>query len=119
MVGEQIVVPAIKEVVEPIAKVDKEQVITLMADMEEEQMDVPMIDMEEDLAVLFGENDDFENDSEGVDEEEAWEVGGPSTTVAEGPYFPHLAPGLSVPPFMIEDLSTCLGNLGYGHRQLV
>nr|GEZ13142.1 hypothetical protein [Tanacetum cinerariifolium] len=74
MVGEQIVVPAIKEVVEPIAEVDKEQVITLMADMEEEQMDVLMIDMEEDLAVLFGENDDFENDSEGVDEEEAWEV---------------------------------------------
>nr|GEZ36260.1 hypothetical protein [Tanacetum cinerariifolium] len=30
--------------------------------------------MEEDLAVLFGEDDDFENDSKGVDEEEAWEV---------------------------------------------
>nr|GFD07742.1 hypothetical protein [Tanacetum cinerariifolium] len=25
-------------------------------------------------AILFGENDDFEDDSKGVDEEEAWEV---------------------------------------------
>nr|GEX63522.1 hypothetical protein [Tanacetum cinerariifolium] len=105
---------------------------------------VPMIDIEENLAVLFGENDDFENDSEGVDEEEAWEVneellmahvipplvlvvqplsiyevGGPSTTVAEGSSFPHLAPGLLVPPFMIKDLSTRLGNQEYWHGQLV
>nr|GEV99487.1 hypothetical protein [Tanacetum cinerariifolium] len=49
-------------------------VIALVADMEEGQMDVSMIDMEEDLSVLFGEDDDFENDSKGVDEEEAWEV---------------------------------------------
>nr|GEX38938.1 hypothetical protein [Tanacetum cinerariifolium] len=47
------------------------KVIAPVVDMEEGQMDVSMIDMEEDLAVLFGEDDDFENDYEGVDEEEA------------------------------------------------
>nr|GEW48953.1 hypothetical protein [Tanacetum cinerariifolium] len=109
-----------------------------------EEMDVLMIDIEEDLAVLLGEDDDFENDSEGVDEEEAWEVneewlmapvtpplvptvqpssvyevGGPSTVVSKGPSFPHLALGLFVPLFVIEELSTRLGNLEYGHGQLV
>ncbi|GJR20156.1 hypothetical protein Tco_0968683 [Tanacetum coccineum] len=38
-----------------------------------------------------------------------YEVGGPSTTVVEGPSFPHSASGLPVPPFVIEDLSTRLG----------
>ncbi|GKF59425.1 hypothetical protein Tco_0176211, partial [Tanacetum coccineum] len=33
--------------------------------------------------------------------------------------FPHLALGLPVPPFVIDDLSTRLGNLEYGHVQLV
>ncbi|GJZ58162.1 hypothetical protein Tco_0613656 [Tanacetum coccineum] len=91
MVDEQMVVPAV----------------------EEGKMDAPMMDMEEDLAVLFGD-DDFEDDaSDGFSEEEAWEVnedwlmapttpppvlvvlspsvyevGGPSTTVAEGMSFP-------------------------------
>nr|GEY26621.1 hypothetical protein [Tanacetum cinerariifolium] len=134
MVGEQMVVPAIKEVAEPVAEAEEEQVIAHVVGMEEGHMDVLMIDMEEELAVLFGEDDDFENDFEGVDEEEAWEVnedwlmapvtpppvparqppsvyevGGPSTAIAEGPSFPHLALGLSVPPFVIEDLSTRLG----------
>ncbi|GKB96757.1 hypothetical protein Tco_0982894 [Tanacetum coccineum] len=48
-----------------------------------------------------------------------YKVGGPSTTVAEGPSFPHSASRLPVPPFVIEDLSTRLGNLEYGHRQRV
>ncbi|GKA77390.1 reverse transcriptase domain-containing protein [Tanacetum coccineum] len=48
-----------------------------------------------------------------------YEVGGPSTAVAEGPSFPLPAPGLPVPPSMIEDLSTRLGNLEYEHGQLV
>ncbi|GKA65791.1 hypothetical protein Tco_0765498 [Tanacetum coccineum] len=42
-----------------------------------------------------------------------------STVAAEGPSFPHPALGLRVPPSLIEDLSTRLGNLEYGHRQLV
>ncbi|GJT01083.1 hypothetical protein Tco_0822252 [Tanacetum coccineum] len=48
-----------------------------------------------------------------------YEVGGPSTTVAEGPSFPHSASALPVPPFVIEGLSTRLGNLENGHGQLV
>ncbi|GKC73000.1 hypothetical protein Tco_1118883 [Tanacetum coccineum] len=48
-----------------------------------------------------------------------YEVGGPSTAAAEGPSFPHSASGLLVPPAVIEDLSTRLGNLEYGHGQLV
>ncbi|GJW77750.1 hypothetical protein Tco_0139432 [Tanacetum coccineum] len=48
-----------------------------------------------------------------------YEVGGPSTAAAEGPSFPLPAPGLPVPPSVIEDLSTRLGNLEYGHGQLV
>nr|GEX31934.1 hypothetical protein [Tanacetum cinerariifolium] len=103
----QMVVPAIEEV----------------AEAEEEQVIAPVMDMEEDLAALFGEDDDFEDDdfsdddSEGVEEEEVWR--GPSIAVAEGPFLPYLASGLFAPPFVIEDLSTRLGNLEYGHRQLV
>ncbi|GJR23448.1 hypothetical protein Tco_0971975 [Tanacetum coccineum] len=144
MVDEQMVVPAIEEGAEPVAEAREEQVIAPVVGMEEEQMDAPVIDMEEDLAALFGD-DDFEDDvSDGFDMEEGWEVneewlmapvtpppmlavpppsvykvGGPSTTAAEGPYFPLLAPGLPIPPAMNEDLSTRLGNLEYGHGQLV
>ncbi|GKF18552.1 hypothetical protein Tco_0063470 [Tanacetum coccineum] len=107
-------------------------------------MDAPMVDMEEDMAVLF-DDDDFEGDaSDGFGEAEVlevnedwlmapttpppmlavpplsvYEVGGPSTVVSEGPSFPRIAPGLPVPPQMIEDLSTRLDNLEYGHGQLV
>ncbi|GJW91366.1 hypothetical protein Tco_0168919 [Tanacetum coccineum] len=144
MVDEQMVVPAIEEVTEPVAEAEEEQVIALVIDMEEGQMDAPMMDMEEDLAALFGD-DDFEDDaSDGFGEEEVWEVnedglmapttpppmlalplpsvyevGGPSIAVAEGPSFPDPALGFPIPPFVIEDLSTCLGNLEYGHVQLV
>nr|GEV18207.1 hypothetical protein [Tanacetum cinerariifolium] len=88
MVDEQMVVPAIEEVVEPVAEAEEEHVIASAVDMEEGQMDIPMIVMEEDLTVLFGEDDDFEDDdSEGFDEEEAWEVSDaevpPSVTIGE------------------------------------
>ncbi|GJX50846.1 hypothetical protein Tco_0277691 [Tanacetum coccineum] len=70
MVAELMVIPAIKEVVEPVAKVEEEQVIAPVVDIEEEQMDAPVMDMEEDLAVLFGD-DNFEDDaSDGFDKEE-------------------------------------------------
>ncbi|GJT79835.1 hypothetical protein Tco_1054177 [Tanacetum coccineum] len=144
MVDEQMVVPAIEEVAEPIVEAEEEQVIAPAVDMEEGQMDVPLIDMEEDLAVLF-DDDDFEDDaSDGFDEEKVWdvneewlmapttpppmlavpapsvyEVGGPSTTVAEGPSFPYLTSRLLIPLFVIEDLSIRLGNLEYGYGQLV
>ncbi|GJZ15153.1 hypothetical protein Tco_0550830 [Tanacetum coccineum] len=48
-----------------------------------------------------------------------YEVGGPSTATVKGPSFPHPTSGLLVPPSVIEDLSTRLGNLEYRHRQLV
>nr|GEV04045.1 hypothetical protein [Tanacetum cinerariifolium] len=47
------------------------------------------------------------------------EVGGPSTVAVEGPSFPLPAPGLPVPPTVIEDLSTHLGNLEYRHGVLM
>ncbi|GKF93900.1 hypothetical protein Tco_0283600, partial [Tanacetum coccineum] len=144
MVNEQMVVPAVEEVVEPVVEEEEEQVIAPIVDVLEGKMDVPMMDMEEDLDVLFGD-DNFEDDaSDGFGEEEVWEVnedwlmapttpppvlavpppsvyevGGPSIMVAEGPYFPQVAPGLPVPPSVIEDLSTRLDNLEYGHGQLV
>ncbi|GKC70998.1 putative ribonuclease H-like domain-containing protein, partial [Tanacetum coccineum] len=116
-----------------------EQMIALVVDVVEGQMDAPMMDMEEDLAVLFGD-DDFEDDaSDGFGEEEVWEVnedwlmapttpppvlavpppsiyevGGPSTAVAEGSSFPQVALGLPVPPSMIEDLraGVTIGEIG-------
>ncbi|GKB06757.1 hypothetical protein Tco_0834990 [Tanacetum coccineum] len=132
MVDEPMVVPAIEEVAEPVAESEKEQVIA------------PVVDIEEDLAALFGD-DDFEDDASDVfDMEEVWEVneewlmapvtpppmlavplpsvyevGDPSTAAAEGPSFPHSVSGLLVCLAVIEDLSTCLGNLKYGHGQLV
>ncbi|GJS79310.1 hypothetical protein Tco_0729191 [Tanacetum coccineum] len=128
---EPMVGPIVDEIVEPIVEA-------------EEQMIAPVLDMDEDIAMLFGD-DDFKDDaSEGFDKEGVWEVneewlmapttpplmpavqppsvfevGGPSTTAAEGPSFPLPAPGLPIPPSVIEDLSTRLGNLEYGHGQLV
>ncbi|GKF20258.1 hypothetical protein Tco_0068896 [Tanacetum coccineum] len=133
-IGEQVVIRAFEEVDEPVVKAGEEQVIALVVDVAEGQMDASMMDMEEDLAALF-DDDDFEDDaSDGFGEEEAcevnedwlmapttpppvlavpppsvYEVGGPSTSVDEGPSFPHVAPGLPVPPFVIEDLKVAAG----------
>ncbi|GKF25000.1 hypothetical protein Tco_0080894, partial [Tanacetum coccineum] len=60
MVDEPMVVPAVKEVAEPVAEAEEEQAIA------------PIVDMEEDLAALFGD-DDFEDDAfDGFDMEEVW-----------------------------------------------
>nr|GFA35727.1 hypothetical protein [Tanacetum cinerariifolium] len=48
-----------------------------------------------------------------------YKVGGPSTAAVEGPSSPFPAPGLPVPPTVIEDLSTRLGNLEYRHGVLM
>ncbi|GJT65438.1 hypothetical protein Tco_1016918 [Tanacetum coccineum] len=101
--------------------------------------------MEKDLAMLFGD-DDFSDDGldDNEDDEEVWEmdeewlmapvtpppmpgmpppstyeVGGSSTATAEGHSLTLLAPGVPVPPSVIEDLCTRVGNLEYGHGQLV
>ncbi|GJS79051.1 hypothetical protein Tco_0728932 [Tanacetum coccineum] len=120
------------------------EIAELMVEMEEQAIAL-VIYMEEDIAILFGDGDFSDDDSEGFyDEEEVWEVneewlmapitpplmsvvpsssvykvGVPSTTVAEGQSFPLLAPGLPVPPLVIEDLITHMGNLEYGHGQLI
>ncbi|GJT41881.1 hypothetical protein Tco_0941746 [Tanacetum coccineum] len=122
--------PMVDQIAEPIVEA-------------EEQVIAPVVDMDEDIAMLFGD-DGFEDDkSDGFDEEEVWEVneewlmapttpppmpavqpsgvyevGGPSTVAAEGPSFPLPTPRLPIPPSVIEDLSTRLGNLEYGHGQL-
>nr|GEX21111.1 putative reverse transcriptase domain-containing protein [Tanacetum cinerariifolium] len=72
------------------------------------------------------EDDDWEDDVEWlmalvtspratVTVSSTYEVGGPFTAAIKGPSFPLPAPGLHVPPTVIEDLSTCLGNLEYRH----
>ncbi|GKA69150.1 hypothetical protein Tco_0775214 [Tanacetum coccineum] len=74
LVNEQMVVPVIEVVTEPVAGVEEEQVIAPEVDMEEGKMDALMMDMEEDLAALFGD-DDFKDDaSDGFGKEEVWEV---------------------------------------------
>ncbi|GJT64066.1 hypothetical protein Tco_1015546 [Tanacetum coccineum] len=130
---EPMVNPVIEEIAKPIVEV-------------EEQMVAPVIDVEEDLAVLFGNDDDSgDDDFEGPeDDEEVWEmdeewlmapvtpppmpvmpppsafeVGGPSTATAEGHSLTLLTPRVPVPPSMIEDLCTRMGNLEYGHGLLV
>ncbi|GJX05636.1 hypothetical protein Tco_0191552 [Tanacetum coccineum] len=129
---ELMVGPLVGEITEPIVEME-EQVIALV------------IDMEEDIAMLFGDGDFSDDNSEGFeDEEEVWdvneewlmapvtpplmpvvpppstyEVGGPSTTAAEGQSFTLPAPGFPVPPSVIKDLSTRISNLEYGHRHLV
>nr|GEZ08867.1 hypothetical protein [Tanacetum cinerariifolium] len=47
-----------------------------------------------------------------------YEIGGPSTAVVERTSFPLPAPRLPVPPTVIEDLGTRLGNLEYRHGVL-
>nr|GEY96526.1 hypothetical protein [Tanacetum cinerariifolium] len=122
-----------------------DEVVEPVAEAEEEQMAAPVMDMEEDLAVLFSIDYDFEDDdSEDFDEEVVWEVNeewlmapvtsplvpavqlpsiyevrGPSTAATKGSSFPLPSPGLPIPPSVIEDLSTRLGNLEYEHGHLV
>ncbi|GJZ87695.1 hypothetical protein Tco_0659305 [Tanacetum coccineum] len=129
---EPMVGPIVDDIAEPIVEM-------------EEQVIASVIDMEEDIAMLFGDGNFSNDDSEGFeDEEEVWEVneewlmapvtlplmlavpppstyevGGPSTAAAEGQSFTFPAPGFPVLPSVIEDLSTHMCNLDYGHGQLV
>nr|GEU33263.1 hypothetical protein [Tanacetum cinerariifolium] len=115
MANEPMTVPVIEEVAEPVAEAEEEQVVALVVDIKEENMAAPMMDMEEDLAALFGEDDDFkdddfsDDDSEEVEEEEeeVWEV---NEEWLMDPV---------TPPPVLADLSTHLGNLEYGHGQLM
>ncbi|GJZ30495.1 hypothetical protein Tco_0575542 [Tanacetum coccineum] len=116
-VAEPLVDPVIDELAESIIEI-------------EEQMVALVVDMEGDLAMLFGDDDFSDDDSEGFeDDEEVWEVneewlmapvtpppmpvmplpstyevGGPFTAVVEGLSFALLAPGFPVPPCEQNDL---------------
>nr|GEX54571.1 hypothetical protein [Tanacetum cinerariifolium] len=84
------------------------------------EADVPLLGelgAKEDIAMLFGDDDFSDDDSEGFEDEK--EVGGPSIAAAEEPSFTLPAPGFPVPHSVIEDLSTCMGNLEYEHGELV
>ncbi|GJY31528.1 hypothetical protein Tco_0415023 [Tanacetum coccineum] len=131
-VDELLVDPVIDKLAKPIVEV-------------EEQMVALVMDMEEDLAMLFGDDDfsddgldDDEDDDDVWEMDEEWlmapvtphpmlvmplsstyEVGGSSTAAAEGHPLTLLAPRVPVSPSVIEDLCTRMGNLEYGHGQLV
>ncbi|GJU69233.1 hypothetical protein Tco_1255492 [Tanacetum coccineum] len=112
--------PIVDEIAEPIVKA-------------EEQVIAPVVDMDEDIAMLFGDDEFADDDSEGFDEEEVWkvneewlmapvtpplmpavpppsvyEVGGPSTAAAEGQSLPFPAPRLPVPP-SVSDTEVAAG----------
>nr|GEX77447.1 hypothetical protein [Tanacetum cinerariifolium] len=134
---EPMVGPIADEIAEPVVEAE-ERVIAPVVGMDE---DIAMLFGDDDF-----EDDDFsDDDSEGFEKgEEVWEVneewlvasvtpppvlamqppsiyevGGPSTVAARGSSFPLPAAGLPIPPLVIKDLSTRLGNLEYRHGQLV
>nr|GFB42611.1 hypothetical protein [Tanacetum cinerariifolium] len=68
----------------------------------EEQVIAPVVDMDDDIAMLFGDDDFKDDESEGFDDEEVWEEAHPLLLLRD-----NLSPrlGLHVPPSVIEDLS--------------
>nr|GEZ47080.1 hypothetical protein [Tanacetum cinerariifolium] len=103
MANEPMVGLLVDEIAEPIVEA-------------EDQVIAPVIDMEDDIAMLFVDGNFSDGDSEGFKDEK--EVGGPSTVTAEGQSFTLPAPIFPVPLTVIEDLSTDMGNLKYGHGHL-
>ncbi|GKG51719.1 hypothetical protein Tco_0544357, partial [Tanacetum coccineum] len=99
-VDESLVDPMIDELAKPIVEI-------------EEQMVVPMMDMEEVIAPVTPPPMPV------IPPPSTYEVGGASTAAAEGHSITLLAPGVHVPPSVIEDLYTRMGNLEYGHGLLV
>nr|GEX76609.1 hypothetical protein [Tanacetum cinerariifolium] len=87
-------------------------------------MDEPMVDPEVNEEVMDGDDCDVEDEwlmapvtppRATMMAPRTYEVGGPSTAPTEGPSFPLLVHGLPVPPTVIEDLGTRVGNLEYKH----
>nr|GEX85946.1 reverse transcriptase domain-containing protein [Tanacetum cinerariifolium] len=87
-------------------------------------MDEPMVDPEVNEEVM--DDDDLDVEVEWLmapvtplratmTVSSTYEIGGPSTAAIKGPSFPFPVPGLPVPPTVIEDLGTRLGNLEYKH----
>nr|GEV75773.1 hypothetical protein [Tanacetum cinerariifolium] len=93
------------------------------------EVDELMVDLEFDEEEM-DDDDDWDDDVEWlmapvtpsratVTVSSTYEVGGPSTAAAEGSSFPLPTLGLPVPPTVIEDLSTRLGNLEYRYGVLM
>nr|GEU52763.1 hypothetical protein [Tanacetum cinerariifolium] len=87
-------------------------------------MDEPMVDPEVNEEVMDGDDWDVKDEwlmvpvtppRATMTVPSTYEVGGPSTAPIKGPSFPFPVPGLPVPPTVIEDLGTLLGNLEYKH----
>nr|GEZ21721.1 hypothetical protein [Tanacetum cinerariifolium] len=88
------------------------------------EMDEQMVDQEVNEEVMDDDNLDVEDEwlmapvtppRATMTAPSTYEVGGPSTAPTEEPSFPLLVLGLPVPPIVIEDLSTRVGNLKYKH----
>nr|GFB10590.1 hypothetical protein [Tanacetum cinerariifolium] len=84
----------------------------------------PMVDLEVNEEVMDGDDWDVEDEwlmapvtlpRATITALSTYEVGGPSTAPTEGPSFPLPVPGLPVPPTVIEDLGTRVGNLECKH----
>nr|GEX30168.1 hypothetical protein [Tanacetum cinerariifolium] len=92
------------------------------------KLDEPMVDPEVNDKVM--DDDDWDDEVEWLMApmtplratmtiSSTYEIGGPSTAVVERPSSPLPSPRLHVPPTVIENLSTRLGNLEYRHRVLM
>nr|GEU37880.1 hypothetical protein [Tanacetum cinerariifolium] len=88
------------------------------------EVDEPMVDPEVNEEVMDDDNLDVEDEwlmapvtppRATMTVSSTYEVGGPPTAPIEGPSFPLPVPGLPMPPTVIEDLDTWLGNLEYKH----
>nr|GEY61961.1 hypothetical protein [Tanacetum cinerariifolium] len=105
MVDEKMVVHAVEEVADPVAEAEEKQMVAPeeVWEVNEEWLMAPVTPPS----------------VPAVQPSSVYEVRGPCTMAAEGPSFPLPTPGLPIPPSVIEDLSTHLGNLEYRHGQLV
>ncbi|GJZ99148.1 hypothetical protein Tco_0671699 [Tanacetum coccineum] len=95
---------------EPMVGPLDNEIAELMVEAEE-QVIAPVVGMDEDIAMLFGDNNFDDDDSEGFDKEAVWEV---NEEWLMAPITPPLMPAVQ-PPGVYE----VGGNLEYRHRQLV
>ncbi|GKC85985.1 hypothetical protein Tco_1141702 [Tanacetum coccineum] len=103
---------------EPMVGLLVDEIAELIVEAKQ-QVIAPVIDMEEDIAMIFGDGDFSNDDSEGLeDEKEVWEV---NKEWLMALVTPPLMPAVPLPSTyeVIKDLSTRMGNLEYGHGQLV
>nr|GEY46651.1 hypothetical protein [Tanacetum cinerariifolium] len=98
---------------------DPNEMVDILDDEDLVDYDEDDEEPEEELEEELEEEPEEEPEQVTVTISSTYEVGGPSIAAIEGPSFPLPAPGLHVPPTVIEDLSTRLGNLKYRHGVLM